>query len=103
MIVRVDRDGVDADGGEQRIIGDRSPRCGTAAAIGRFPNAAADSSDIGDVGRHRIDRDVVNPALGLLVIKAAGTSDHVQRLGAERSEAVRAKCYRRIIVSRLQA
>ena len=87
MIVRIDRDRVDGDRRQQRVVGRNAPSRGAAATVGRFPNSAADRRRVSDNGavrrRRRIDHDVVHPALGQGVIVASGTAGHSQRLRTE--------------------
>src|SRR5947207_832722 len=77
-------------GGNQRIIGHRSPCGGTAATVRRFPHTAADRPDISHdaaIGRgSRIDCYGVNSTFGRRVIKTARTTGHPFRLRTERSK-----------------
>ena len=98
VIVRIDRDRIDRDRGEQRIIGGRRPGRAAIAAVGRFPNAAVHGPDVSDVGRDRINRDVVHAARGEAVIEAARAAGHAQGFRPERGEVIgikheRALCF----------
>ena len=100
MIVWIDCDRIHADGREQRVIRRNAPGCGTAATVGRFPDAAANRTKIRDDTavdcRSWVDRDGVYPALCLCVVVAARAAGHLQGRRTERSKTAGAKCQRRI-------
>src|SRR2546422_11207900 len=93
MIVRINRDRVDADGREKRTIGGDSPRGGTAATVGRFPYSASNGTEIRNDGavdcRSWIDRDSVYAALGSCVIVTTRAAGHLQRRRAKCGKATR--------------
>ena len=85
------RQRIDAGGRQQRAIGGDGPRGVGGAAVGCFPNAAADTAHIGDDtavrGRRRIGHDGIDASLGGSVVITAGTTRHVLGHRAKGSEA----------------
>ncbi len=93
VVVRIDRQGVDGGGADQRIVREQSPVGGAAAAVGRLPDPAAHRANVGDDravgGRCRIHHDCVHPALGNAVVVAARAAGHAFGSRPERGESIR--------------
>ena len=92
MVVRVNRDGINTDSREERIVSSGGgPRGGTATAVGRFPDASTHGPQVGNdatvSGGGWINGNAVNTTFGRDVVVAAGAAGHVLGLRAESGEA----------------
>src|ERR1700694_2434139 len=74
VVIRINRESVNRDRREQRIVSKWSPRRARAATVGRFPNTAAIGTQVGNNGtvgcRGWINDDIVHPAFGFCVVIA---------------------------------
>ncbi len=88
VVVRVDRQRVDADRRDERIVGRHAPRRRVAAAVRRLPDAAADARRVRDDAavrrRRRIDDDRVDATRRPRVVEAAAAAGHALRRRSER-------------------
>src|SRR5262245_60737066 len=95
MIFGIDHNCVNRCGGNKRVISDYRPRSRIAAAIRRFPDAAANRPGIGNDatirGRGWIDSNGVNSTFGGRVIETTRAACHALWLRAERGKSARAK------------
>src|SRR5438093_5306383 len=87
MIAGINDNGVNSCGRNERVISDYCPRRHVAAAIRRFPDAAANRAGIGDDaaihGRGWIDSNGVDSTFGGCVIKTTRAAGHVLWLWTE--------------------
>jgi hypothetical protein len=91
VVIRIDRQRVDARSGNERIVGRDGPRRGRAAAVRRLPDTAADRRRVGHDRAlrrgGRIDPDVVDPAGGGAVVEATAAAGHPLGQRAESGKA----------------